>query len=490
MKFRLSIFIYFFMLLSEGLGATTRRVTLDEAIAIARMSSVDAAVALNRLKASYWEYRTYKAQFLPEVSFSATLPSYNKKYSAYQLEDGSFTFVRDNNLQINGSVSIDQNISLTGGKLSLNSTINYLKQLDGSKDSRFMSLPVALTLTQPLFGVNTLKWDKRIEPVKYREAQADYLEATEQVAMETITAYFNLLLAQSAVAVASQNLDNAETLYEIAKVKRSMGQISKNDLLQMELNRLEARSTLTSAKSTEKSAMFSLRSFLALDDNDTVVPLIPDEVRPIAINYDDALEKAMRNNSVMLNTRRRQLEADYAVAKAKGDLRQINLFAQIGFTGTDNEFSGAYNRLKDNQVVEIGVSIPILDWGKRRGKVKMAESNRQVVVSQLRQQNLNFRQDLFILVERFNNQQQQVDIAASADAIAATRYDTNVKTFPLGKISTLDLNDSQVKKDEAKAAYINELYLYWLYFYQLRGLTLWDFVDDTDIDEDFDRIVR
>lgn len=236
--------------------------------------------------------------------------------------------------------------------------------------------------------------------------------------------------------------------------------------------------------------MFSLRSFLALDDNDTVVPLIPDEVRPITINYDDALEKAMRNNSVTLNTRRRQLEADYAVAKAKGDLRQINLFAQIGFTGTDNEFSGAYNRLKDNQVVEIGVSIPILDWGKRRGKVKMAESNRQVVESQLRQQNLNFRQDLFILVERFNNQQQQVDIAASADAIAATRYDTNVKTFPLGKISTLDLNDSQVKKDEAKAAYINELYLYWLYFYQLRGLTLWDFVDNTDIDEDFDRIVR
>lgn len=478
------------MLLSQGLGAATRRVTLDEAIAIARMSSVDAAVALNKLKTSYWEYRTYKAQFLPEVNFSATIPSYSKKYSAYQLENGSYTFVRDNYLQMSGSMSIDQNIPLTGGKFSLNSTIDYLKQLDGAKDCRYMSVPVALTLTQPLFGVNTLKWDKRIEPVRYREAQADYLEATEQVAMSAITAYFDLLLAQSAVAVATQNLNNAETLYEVAKVKRGMGQISKNDLLQMELNLLEARSTLTSAKSSEKSSMFSLRSFLALDDNDTIIPIEPAEVRPVAVSYDDALEKAMRNNAVALNTRRRQLEADYAVAKAKGDMRQINLFAQIGFTGTDNEFSGAYNRLKDNQVIEVGVSIPILDWGKRRGKVKIAESNRQVVASQLRQQNLNFRQDLFILVERFNNQQQQVNLAAAADGIAATRYDTNVKTYPLGKISTLDLNDSQVKKDEAKAAYINELYRYWLYYYQLRSLTLWNFVDGTDIDEDFDKIVR
>ena len=40
----------------------------------------------------------------------------------------------------------------------------------------------------------------------------------------------------------------------------------------------------------------------------------------------------------------------------------------------------------------------------------------------------------------------------------------------IGKISTLDLNDSQVSKDPSRQEYINQLYLYWNYYYQLRSL--------------------
>lgn len=59
---------------------------------------------------------------------------------------------------------------------------------------------------------------------------------------------------------------------------------------------------------------------------------------------------------------------------------------------------------------------------------------------------MDFNQDIFILVERFNNQRRQLDIARRADEIAAQRYATNVETFMIGRISTLDLNDSQTKK--------------------------------------------
>ena len=171
-------------------------------------------------------------------------------------------------------------------------------------------------------------------------------------------------------------------------------------------------------------------------------------------------------------------------------MRQINLFAQIGYTGTSDRFSQAYNRLRDNQVVEIGIKIPLLDWGKRRGSVKVAESNRKVVESRMRQETMNFNQDLFILVERFCNQQQQLDIAQRADTIARRRYATNVETFLIGRISTLDLNDSQLKKDQARQQFVNELYLYWYYYYQLRSLTLWDYSASTPLETDFERVVK
>ena len=464
----------------------TRPITLDEAITLARVQSVNAAVALHELKTAYWEYRTFRANLLPEVNLSATVPSYSKSYNSYQQSDGSYTFVRNNFMQMSGELSIDQNIWLTGGTLSLNTSLDFMKQLDGFKDDRYMSVPIALTLNQPIFGVNTFKWNRRIEPVRYADAKANFLSETEEVTMTTINYFFNLLLAKENVNIAKQNLENAEKLYEVAKAKRKMGQISENDVLQLKLNVLNAQSNLTDYESSLKSNMFQLRSFLALSEDEELEPILPDTLPSMMVNYQDALDKALTNNSFAHNIRRRQLEADYEVAKAKGNLRQISLFAQVGFTGTDQNFRGAYDPLKDNQIVEVGFRIPLLDWGKRRGQVKVAKSNREVIQSRLQKETMDFNQNLFILVEQFNNQRAQLDIADEADQIAQRRYKTNVETFMIGRISTLDLNDAQVSKDQARQKHINELFYYWYYYYQLRSLTLWDFEKNTNIDVDFE----
>ena len=115
------------MLAIVGINAeNVRTISLDEAIIEARTNSVDAAVALNELRTAYWTYRTYRADLLPEINFKATAPSYRKSYSTYQSNDGSYSFVRNNLLQMNGELSIDQNIWLTGGTLSLNTSIDLL----------------------------------------------------------------------------------------------------------------------------------------------------------------------------------------------------------------------------------------------------------------------------------------------------------------------------------------------------------------------------
>ena len=471
-------------------GGETLSITLEDAIARARVQSVNAAVALNELRTSYWEYRTYKADLLPEVNFSSKLPGYYKQYSTYQSEDGTYNFVRNNYMQMNGELSVDQNIWLTGGTLSLTTSIDFLRQLDGDKYNRFMSIPVALALSQPIFGVNNVKWNRKIEPVRYAEAKARFLTATEEVAMAAVQHFFNLLMARENLDIARQNLDNASKLYDVAKVKREMGQISQNDLLQMELNLLTAQSSFTESESNLKSNMYQLRSFLNYDESVELQPVVPTVIPSIDVVYTDALDRALANNMFAKNLRRRQLEADYEVAKAKGNLRQITLYAQVGYTGTSQQFPQAYNNLKSNQVVEVGVKIPLLDWGKRRGAVKVAQSNRDVVESRLRQETLDFNQNLFILVERFNNQRKQLSIADKADEIAQKRYHTNVETFLIGKISTLDLNDSQTRKDESRQKYVNELFYYWYYYYQLRSVTLWDYERGTGIDADIERMVR
>ncbi len=464
--------------------------SLDDAIAMARVRSVDAAEALDELRSAYWQWRTFRADQLPELSLKADAPSYARQYSSYMDENGDYSFVSTNTLQATGQLSIAQNIALTGGKISVNSSLDFLRQFDGRTGNRFMASPVALTLSQPLFGVNTMKWDRKIEPVRYAEAKAAFLSATENVARQTVDYYFNLLMSRENVEIARQNLENAERLYAVAQEKRAMGKISKNDLLQMELNLLDARSALTETTSELKADMFRLRAFLDLEEDVEIVPDVPADVPKASISFPDALQRALTNNKFVKTMLRRQLEADYEVAKAKGDMREIKLFMQLGYTGTDTELSGAYRGLRANQLASVGFSIPLVDWGKRRGKVKVAESKRRVTESSIRRENMNFNQDLFILVERFSNQQEQLDIALRAADIASKRYQTNVETYMIGMLSTLELNDSRSSKDSSRREYINQLYKYWSYWYQLRSLTLYDYSFGGDINVDFDKYLK
>jgi len=470
-------------------GLSERRITLQETISLARERSVDAEVAANALRSAYWEYRTYRAKLLPEITFNGTLPSYNKRYNSWQNSDGSYSFLRDDNIQLRGSFNVEQRVWLTGGTLSLTSSLDFIRQLSGQTGNLYMSVPVALKFNQPLFGVNDVKWDRRIEPVRYREAKATYVMATEEVALTAIRYFFTLLTARETLANAAQNVANAEKMYEAAKVQKDMGRISGNDLLQIELNLLNSRSELMEGESEVKSAMFQLRSFLDLPETEELVPVTPDDGFSGTVDYDDALDLALANNPLALNIQRRQLEADYEVAKAKGEMRQINLFAQVGFTGTDDTFGGTYRNLRDNQVVEIGVSIPLLDWGKRKGKVETARSQRALTESTLRKERSDFCQNLFVLVERFNNQQSQLGMAMRADEIATRRYDSSVETFMIGRLSALDLNNSQENKDAARVKFLNELYMYWYYYYQLRSLTLWDFDNGVPLDHDFENVI-
>ena len=465
---------------------------------MARRQSVDAAVALGELRSAYWQWRSYKADLLPEVSLSGTLPSYNKRYSSYQQADGGLSFVRNDYLGLDGSLNITQKLWPTGGTLSVESSLDYLHQTGSGISSptgggreganQLMSLPVAITLSQPLFGTNHLKWNRRIEPLRYREAQARFLTETEQVAMQAISLYFGLLLASEQVNIARQNLQTADKLYEVAQAKRRMGSISENDVLQMRLDVLTARSALTNSESTRQASQFALRSFL--DVEAVIMPAVPEDIPQLCLVYDDVLGHALRNNALATNMRRQQLEADHAVASARANRQSINLYAQLGYTGTGDNMSSAYRHLLSNEVVQVGVTIPLLDWGKRKGQRRVAESNREIVQGQLRQQAQEFRQNIFILTEQFNNQAEQLRIASEADTIARRRYHTNVETFKIGSISTLELSDAQKAKDQARQNRIQQLFNYWYYYYQIRSIALWDFERDCELTADIEKLVR
>ena len=120
-------------------------------------------------------------------------------------------------------------------------------------------------------------------------------------------------------------------------------------------------------------------------------------------------------------------------------------------------------------MVQVGFTLPILDWGLSKGKYQMAKSSLELAQVTVKQAIIDFQQNLYLDVEQFNLQKSQVEIAAKSDTVAMKRYEVTKQRFLIGKIAVLDLNDADSRKDQNKRAYIQSLQDYWNYFYNIRS---------------------
>jgi outer membrane protein TolC len=139
--------------------------------------------------------------------------------------------------------------------------------------------------------------------------------------------------------------------------------------------------------------------------------------------------------------------------------------------------------------VSIGFTIPILDWGLRKGRYKMAQSSQEVTRTQVQQSMIDFEQQLFLDVAQFNLQEDQVRIAAKSDTVAMKMFEVTKQRFLIGNVDVLELNNADTKKDENKRGYIQALQEYWTFYYNLRSLTLYNFEAGKPIEYDFDELI-
>ena len=475
---------------TSGVMAVIRDLPMEEAIRLARRQSVASATARNRLRAAHWRYVAHRANLLPEVSFTGYLPDFKRGYNLYQNAEGGYQFVRTNLMKLNGELSLVQNIPWTGGTIGIATSLERVTTYGKAQSQKFLTVPVSVTLTQPIFGVNTFRWENKIEPLRYKEAQLNYRNEVEQTTRETIRRYFDLLIAQERLASAQQNERNAHKLHEIAQIRLQNGEISANDERRLQLNLLSAQSTRTDEETHWRTQLFRLQSYLGVGSGDTLRASIAELEEQKTLRFEEVMRYAKENHSFERYLERTRLEAEYSVAKAKGKRYQIDLFASVGYTGQNEQLSPAYENLIDNQQVKVGLRIPLLDWGKRKGEVRTAEWDREVVETQLQREAQTFEQDIYILVERYNNQQSQLRIAEASDSIAQLRYQTSIEVFLLGKIGVLELNDAQLSKDNARLQRIRQLWQFWDYFYRIRALTLHDFTGIRPLENEIEELVR
>ena len=456
--------------------------TLSQAIEIAQQHSPEAQAARHTYRAAYWNYRFYKANYLPSVTLSSS-PSFNKQISKITQPDGTNLFIKQNQLSVDMDLKINQNIWFTGGSLFVRSNVQRLDELENNVTA-YNTQPVVIGYEQALFGYNSLKWNRRIEPVRFREARKAYNEALELVASQTSNFFFNLATAQTNLDIASSNYASADTLYRYAQGRYNIGTITENEMLQLEINKLTEETNMMNARIEVEDQMQILRSFLGINREVALKVITEEEVPNFEIPMADALRMAFENSPEPDTYERMKLQSrsNLAYAKANAGLK-ADLYVQFGLSQTGDKFADSYRNPMNQQYASIGISLPILDWGRGKGQVRVAKSNMDLVNTQAEQGMKDFELNVARMVRQFNLQNQYVEVAAKTDRTADRRYEVAKRLYILGKSTILDLNAAITEKDAARRSYISALKSYWSLYYGLRSMTGYDFEKSQKIEE-------
>lgn len=476
---------------SNNPSGTLLRFTLEDVVRIAREQSPAAILAKHRFRGSYWEFRTHKAKFRPGLNLDATLPDLTRSIDKITLDDGSDAFVERSNASYSLGASLTQNIAPTGGSIFLRSDLERVDQLSGDRKSNYLTTPVSIGISQPIKAHNSFRWEKKIEPLKYEAARKTYIEALEEVSQQAVNRFFSLALAQVNTQIAGQNYSNNDTLYKISQGRYNIGTIAENELLQMELAFLNSGTDLNQSRIQLEMMKFRLRSFLGYNENVDIELIIPTQIPDFEVNLSQALEQAHSNSPTIIDLERQLLEADKSVAEARAEKGlTADLYATYGLTQRADMLDDAYRNTQDQERLRVGIQLPIVDWGLGRGRYRMAQSNQEVVRTNVQQAEIDFDQEVMLQVMQFNLQDDQLRIAAKADTVAQKRYSVTKERFYIGKIDVLDLNIALTEKDAATRSYLSAMQNYWSYFYNIRRLTLFDFQSMAPLEEDVESLIQ
>lgn len=480
--------LYFLILLLVpvlGFCQVEKTFSLDEIILLAQSESPEVKLAEMRKSNAYWTNKSFLGNYKPEINLDLTLPSLNRSIIPIDLPDGTQVF-RERSQMVNDiSISLQQNITATGGSVFASTGLQRLDNFIFNQNEppiNYLSNPIDFGFNQPIFGFNELKWDKRIMPMVYKESKAKFSEDLEAVSQRAVSQFFSLINAQMNLESAKARKVIADDLYELGENRYSVGNIAETDLLQLELDVMSANTDISNASVQQQTANERLRNFLGINEDIKFILDLPLIIPDIEIGLDKALTYARANRSKVLELQRQMLEAERNVEQTKANSGiSGNLTGSIGVTGFGENLNKAYGGLSDREVVTLRLSIPIADWGKSKARYEIAKSNYDLINLNTQNERINFENEVKIAVQQFELVKQNVAVAKRSYEISQKRYDLTKKRYKIGKVDITQLNLADREQESQRKSYIQAITQFWEKYYEIRSLTLYDFINEESL---------
>jgi outer membrane protein TolC len=469
-------------------GKLERTVTMEAIINKANKNSLEAFKAKQQYGANYWRFESYNASILPKINLEFQPISYNNSIiKRYDYNNNIDVYKQQQTFNSYTNISVNQIIRATGATVFLNSNFNRLASLGDVSSKDYSATPVSFGFFQPIMAFNNFKWEHKIAPLQFEYSKKEYIYKMQEINIQSVTFFFNWVMACKKVELAKENSETTQKLFKIGNKRYELGSIEKDDVLNLELDVYNANTYLIQSEKELEKAVAELKLFLRDDTLLQAEPELPELISNMQIDIVEATTLAEENNPEIFNLKIKKLEGlrnlDRAIKENRFDL---SLTGSYGLNQYANTVKGAYSNLQEQQMIAIQFKMPILDWGERKGNIKTARLNKEVEDIGIQKEDDQIHQELALKVTDFNLQKQLVSGALRSGEISKSSYEVTEKRFLSGSIDLLRLSSARKAWQLASENYINSLYSYWRYYYEVQQLTLYDFINKKAIKENLE----
>ena len=320
----------------------------------------------------------------------------------------------------------------------------------------------SLTLFDGLQSINTMRAAKVARNMGATEVEI----ARDEVAMQTMSAYMDVVYYTEAVKIAREQLEASRKTLELVRRQESLGTKSAADVAEIESQEANYDYLLTTEENNLALAYIRLREVMnyPLGEKLEIVTDINLEALPTATSEQALLDYALENNPRIAASRFATEQSRINLAKAKGAYSP-SLYLYGGYNTSyyiDFDNKALYDpfgtQFRNNRggYVQVALSIPIFNGLSARSSKRRAQNTyrsaqlEEIAVQRAVESEVS---QAWQEMQGFGKQYVQGEKKVSASQLA---YDGAAKKFENGLISALDLQTAantllQAKSDKLRA---------------------------------------
>lgn len=329
-----------------------------------------------------------------------------------------------------------------------------------------------------LFNHGRLEKQIRKSEFDVEASQYDTETIKNDISLQIAQQYLSVLLNKEIIKISQSSLENAQKVYDRAKITTDVGTTTKTILAEADASLNREKQNVNTAKINTNRSLFALAQLLQLPDYknfDVVNVQIDNQIDAPLYSAENILEKATTDQPEI-----KAAESRISSAAAQTEVTKTSFWPTISanagigtsyfrllspgsdLTGNEIQQINFFNQSKDNFGQQLGITanIPIFNKGITRLQVEQSKINEDIAKNNLEQQKQTVKQN--VQKAQFDAESNYASYLAAEEAqkTSALALDFAEKSYNAGITTIYDLSNARNNLANAQGAVAQAKYNY------------------------------